>query len=142
MKQKKHKNERGAVIGLYSFDKKTFKKIVDRRKHLLRIMDAWGIQSTAIAEIINDGGEWLQVFDKHDGILYEISIEEFKKRAVERDFGDGKQLFVSRKYFTTHGATNNRPVHTDEATAAVRAGGGDGDEVCKPEAGNHPTLFG
>lgn len=132
----------GKTIGSYDEGTKTFIKHVNRRKHLLRIMDAWGIQSTVVHSLSDRGCIALRIVDKADGIIYELPLQEFLAHAVERDFGDGKQLFVSRKFFKQYAIANNQRIPTSEAGSTRGNGSRERDAVSQPEAGNHPTLFG
>jgi len=92
-------NKKLQLIGWYNGYDKAYRKVVSNRKHLLKIMDAWGIERY----VVNDLKENYQVrqirikeTDKNE--VYIISFDDFLKHAVERNF-ETPQLFVSRKYF-------------------------------------------
>ncbi|MCL6611202.1 MAG: hypothetical protein K6T66_06655 [Peptococcaceae bacterium] len=43
--------------------------------------------------------KWIYQYDRQAGQMNRISLADFKEKAVERNFGEGKQLYVSTKYF-------------------------------------------
>lgn len=101
MSNVKNYYENGKRIGWYKPEQKIYRKTVDKNKHLLKIMDAWGIQSTVIDELKDLGCEEIRIKETQEEEVYSIGFETFMYHAVERDFGAGKQRFVSRKFFDT-----------------------------------------
>ena len=97
------KSEDGKEIGeltkiddVISLDKR-----VKKSRHLLKIMDAWGIDFDVIRVCIEKGCQRVRIFDTEEKTLYTIRMNDFVDKAVKRNFGFGEQYFVSRKFFTT-----------------------------------------
>lgn len=86
-------------IGWYKPEQKTFRKVVNKEKHLLKLFDAWGIQSTVINDLAKRGCDAIRIKETTENKIYAISLEDFLAYSVERDLGAGKQLFASRKHF-------------------------------------------
>lgn len=85
-----------------------FRKKVYGSKHLLKLMDAWGIDSSIIRHLQLEKATQVRIKDMETDTVYAISLDDFMLHSVERDYGAGKQLFVSRKFFeeSTHTAKN------------------------------------
>lgn len=139
------RNSKGQPIGTFDREDNVFRKQVSVKRHLLKIMDAWGIQENVIDEL-TDTGATIQIHEREDDKIYSISVDDFLAHAVVRDFGDGKQYFTSRKFFTTYardsiqsGATTD---DRGEEEGDTEEGGGARTAVREREAGSHPELFG
>lgn len=72
-------------------------------------MDAWGIDSEIVEKIQKEGCVEIETLDVENGVVYKIPFDVFMEKQVERDFGAGKQMFVSRKFWTTEPETERRP---------------------------------
>jgi len=96
-------NDKGAVIGWTEEvdNQLTFRKRVKESRHLMHNMDAWGIDESVLEQLRQSWCERLQVLDTENGVLYEIPFNRFEQNAVIRDFGYGRQAFVSRKFWET-----------------------------------------
>ena len=81
------------VRGEWSF----YREVTTRM--MFRQFDAWSIQETLIPVLRDDGVAYIYQFVKDTGEMLRISLEDFLEKSVERDFGEGKQLYVSDKYF-------------------------------------------
>lgn len=76
-----------------------FYREVAKSRHAFRTFDAWSIQASILPVLEADGVRWIYQYDRQAGQMYRIGLDAFKAKAVERDFGEGKQLYVSTKYF-------------------------------------------
>ncbi|MHA1225105.1 MAG: hypothetical protein ACTSR2_01085 [Candidatus Hodarchaeales archaeon] len=95
-------NER--VIGILDPKNKIFKKSVLESKHLFRVYDAWGIDADYFTDVLLPNNYKIQVHEKEKGIVYEVTAEEFKKKAVYFHFKNKKedhrsQIFLSRRHW-------------------------------------------
>lgn len=92
-------NDRGNPIGLLN-DDLIFRKCVEGSKHLLKVMDAWGIDKNIVDELGTLKCKEIRIKDKETSIIYCVEISRFMEYAVERNFV-GSQLFLPKKYWTT-----------------------------------------
>lgn len=76
-----------------------FYREVTKGRHAFRTFDAWSIQASLLPVLEADEVRWIYQYDRQAGQMYRIGLEVFKAKAIERDFGEGKQLYVSTKYF-------------------------------------------
>lgn len=93
------KNNKGQDIGWYKDG--IFRKKVKESKHLLRLVDGWGIDRTVLDKLSTLGCQAIRIKCTETNTIYAISFDDFMDNAVQRDFGAGEQCFVSRKYFST-----------------------------------------
>ena len=84
---------------LYIKGEWSFYREVKRSEHALRTFDAWSLQANLLPILKADGVKWLYQYDIETGQMARISLKDFEEKSVERDFGEGKQLYVSTKYF-------------------------------------------
>lgn len=84
-----------------------FTKKVKESKHLLRIMDAWGIDFDVFNEQLNN--TTIRIIDIETDTEYETTSNIFKKKGVIRTFGNhGQQIFLSRKHFEVRNKQQQR----------------------------------
>ncbi len=76
-----------------------FYREVTKKTHAFHAFDAWSIQASLLPVLEADNVKWFYQYDKQAGQMLRISLEDLKEKAVERNFGEGKQLYVSTKYF-------------------------------------------
>lgn len=76
-----------------------FYREVSKGRHIFKTFDAWSIQASLLPVLEADGVKWIYQYDRQAGQMYRIKLEEFKKKAVLRNFGEGDQYYVSTKYF-------------------------------------------
>jgi hypothetical protein len=95
---KEYRNKKGYVIGTLKDGK--FRKKVVKDRHLFKIFDAWGIDSQVVEDLKKEKTEEIRILETTEDVVYSVPLEQFIEHSVEKDFGDGKQLFVSRKFFT------------------------------------------
>lgn len=108
-------NQKLQLIGWYSFGDKSFRKVVSKKKHILKIMDAWGIEKYVFEDLKEKYPcEQIRIKETEENLIYIISMEDFEKHAVERDF-ETPQVFVSRKFFKTLNAKTWNPTSSVES---------------------------
>lgn len=76
-----------------------YRKVVDSRKHKLRLMDAYGIDEDIVQELQSKGVPAIRIKEDDTGNVLEVSMATFMEHSVVRQF-DGWQRFLSVKYFT------------------------------------------
>lgn len=92
------RNEKGQRVG--ELKDGVYRKIVSGSKHLQKNMDAWAIDSKIVDTLIKEDAQEIRIKDSETDNVYMIPVSEFISHSVERNFGFGKQMFVSRKFFT------------------------------------------
>jgi hypothetical protein len=90
-------NKRGQRVG--ELRDGIFRKKVSGSKHLLKMMDAWGIDSSIVDELEKQGVAEIRIKDIETESVYKTSLDVFLGHSVSRDFGAGEQRFLSRKFF-------------------------------------------
>lgn len=96
---KQYKATNGLIVGWMKDG--IFRKTVQGSIHLLKVMEAWGIDVAIVDELMADKCTEIRIFDVEAELVYAVSFEDFCAKAVERNFV-GKQLFLPKKYFTTY----------------------------------------
>lgn len=91
-------NKKLQKIGWY--DRKKFRKVVSKDKHLLRVMDAWGIEAYVVNDLKRKKCEQIRIKETVDNLVYIVDFKEFVEKGVTRNFGS-EQVFLPRKYFKT-----------------------------------------
>lgn len=76
-----------------------YRKVVNREKHLMRIFNGYGIDSSILERIIEEGCREIRVKETDTGNILSTTPESFMENGVGRDFGDGSQVFLPLKYF-------------------------------------------
>lgn len=90
----------GKKIG--TLKEKIFRKRVKGSKHLMRKLDAWGLDMDVLNELPEDGE--IRILDTDDQKIYSTSVDVFKGVGVAREFGHhGLQMFLPRKYWEVKG---------------------------------------
>lgn len=69
-------------------------------KDKFRRFDAWSIQASIIPILQADRVTKIYQYVKDEKQVVMITLDDFINKSVERDFGAGKQFYVSAKYFT------------------------------------------
>ncbi len=78
---------------------KKFRKVVSKKKHLFKLMDAWGIEKYIVTDLTDRYScEQIRIKEIDENVIYVISLNDFLTNAVERNF-ETPQLFCSRKFF-------------------------------------------
>jgi hypothetical protein len=101
--QREFYNDDGFKIGWLETidDQIIFRKKVKESKHLMRKLDAWGVDESVYEQLRQAWCEKLQILDTDTNTLYEIPFNRFEQNAITRDFGYGRQAFVPRRHFDT-----------------------------------------
>ena len=99
-------NAKGQTIGLLHEDN-IYRSKRKGSKHILRIMDAWGIDKAVYDSLLKQGCTELRIKDEEDNKVYSVSMNIFDKFSVTRDF-DGEQMFLSRKFWTVKKLQDNK----------------------------------
>ena len=89
-------NPKGKVCGWWTDG--IYRKRVDPSKHLLKIMDAYGIEENIVQELKNLGTNEIRIMETDTCRVLSIPFDGFLKNGVTRNF-ESKQMFVSRKFF-------------------------------------------
>jgi hypothetical protein len=86
------------IIG--DLDGNIFRKKVKASKHLMRIYDAWGIDYQAFQEYLLPINAEIEITDIESGIIYYTTANVFNSMGFNKEYGDGRQIFLARKYFS------------------------------------------
>jgi len=92
------KNTKGQVVGALHHDK-AYRTVRQKNKHLLLVMDAWGIDKS-IAHDLRPKCDTLRLLDTDDNLVYSLPLETMIEKGIEKNFGFGLQLFLPRSYWT------------------------------------------
>lgn len=80
-----------------------FVKTVDSSKHMLHIMQAYGVQESVFQQLLDtDGILSIRIDEKDTGNRYEASLEVWEVYGVVKDF-NGEQRFLPRHKMTKIG---------------------------------------
>jgi len=79
--------------------KKCFYREVRKSNHAFRRFDAWSIQSCVLPVLQEEEVEIIYQYDRGEEQMLKITLIDFLEKAIERDHGEGKQMYVSTKYF-------------------------------------------
>lgn len=92
------------VIGHLDEKDKIFRKTVLKSKHLFRKFDAFGIDAQYFCDVLLPNDYRVQIWEKEENEVYEITAKEFKKHAVYFHFKNESddhrsQVFCSRRFW-------------------------------------------
>lgn len=93
---KNYKNKKGQGIGTLGKDR-VFRKGVNSDKHLLKIMDAFGIELDVFNDLKKENCSEIRILDTKTGTIYSAKLDVWKEHSVERNF-ETTQVFLSRKF--------------------------------------------
>jgi hypothetical protein len=85
-------NQKGKRIGTVSGD--TYSKKVKKSKHLLRILNAWGIDKEVVDHLARSGVTKVLIHESEEKIDYFVPLSEFIEKGILRDFGHSPQVFL------------------------------------------------
>jgi len=91
-------NDEGKRVGVL-FDR-TYTSPRKKSKHLFRAMDAWGIDTKIVEDLIHNVCLWIEIDDVEEHIVYKVPFDTFCKMGVKRDFGHAEQMFLPRSYWS------------------------------------------
>jgi hypothetical protein len=77
----------------------SFYREIYNGKHAFHTFDAWSLQSILVPVLQQDNVKYIYQYDRESQKMYRILFDEFVDKSVERDFGEGNQLYCSTKYF-------------------------------------------
>lgn len=85
------------IIGELADD--IFTKQVKKSKHLFRNFDAWGIDYEAFKKYLELKNVMIIIKETEEKQEYKAHALTFINHGVIKDYGHGKQILLSRKYF-------------------------------------------
>lgn len=91
------RNAQGKVIG--TLEGGVFVKRASYKKHFMKIFDAWGIDSPVVQKLQGKCSE-IRIKDMDSDKVWVVPFEVFLANAFEKNFGHGKQMFLSRQHWT------------------------------------------
>lgn len=95
-KMKLYYNNRGKLVG--EMIGGIYRSHRQSSKHLLRILDAWGIDKKILDQLKKDDCLEVRILDHDDMIVYRAPISVFDEHGVEKNFV-GRQVFLPRKWW-------------------------------------------
>ena len=104
-------NER--VIGLLDTVQKVFKKSIYGSKHILKVIDAIGIDAQYFEEVLLPNNYKIEVWEREENVIYETTAEEMKKHGQyfhfkEEDKDHRAQIFLPRAYWKKRDAEEEK----------------------------------
>jgi hypothetical protein len=87
-------NYQGKMVG--NLHEGVFRKVVDSRKHKMKILQAYGIQKVIFDDLKKNGCHQIQVYEKDKDTMHCSTIEDWSNGIVQ-DYGDGLQIFLPIK---------------------------------------------
>ena len=91
------RNRDGAIIGVLKkgvLTKKVFSSV-----HKLRMVDGYGLDKTAYDLAVKNGAKELVIKEVDTGRVLKVDLGYFREKAIEINFGYGKQLALAGSYF-------------------------------------------
>ena len=96
------------VIGYLDDREGIFRKSVWKSRHLFRKFDAWGLDAEYFTDVLYRNRYKIQVWEREEDMVYEISSEDFKKHAQYFHFKNAEekedyraQIFCPRRFWLT-----------------------------------------
>ena len=91
------KNRDGRIIGVLKngvLTKKVYSNV-----HKLHIVDGYGIDKSAYETAVRHGATEIVIKEVDTGKIYKVDVKSFGDKAIEVNFGYGKQLALAGSYF-------------------------------------------
>lgn len=124
MKRKLH--HKNKMIGEFDDEKLVFRKVVSGKKHLMKILDSWGIDRKVLYQL--PPKTIIRIKDRDDGTVYVTSAMRFRQGALLSFLADydvlykkaehehGVQVFFPRRFFNrvTKSGEKIRSIEGDE----------------------------
>lgn len=82
----------GDVIGL------TYVKVVNQ-KMFMRVVNGWGIQQEVFEALAELDVENINIKDLDNQCIWTTTYDTYKEHSKAADYGNGKQVFLSMKYY-------------------------------------------
>lgn len=96
----KEDNGRRVFIGEVFPEESSFKKRVKKSMHLLKKLDAWGIDAKYFTAVLLPNNYEIIIYDTDDHKHYYTDAETFKKKGEYRHYKPHRaQIFLSRRDF-------------------------------------------
>lgn len=92
-----NKLSRNGLWSVYSLDGVTLRKEATASKHFLRIPPAIAVDREIFEEAVEQGAEYVQVYEKESGLYYTATVEQFQKRGFHVNRGYGAQVALLLK---------------------------------------------
>lgn len=86
-----HDGLRKRNIGTFNESTNTFSKVVDRRKHLFKKLNAWGIDAKYLNDVLLPNDSLIVVYDRFKEITYKVTASKMRERGVFYHFDDGTE---------------------------------------------------
>lgn len=86
-------------VGQINLARRSFTAYRKRSKHFHRRLNAWGVDSGVLLELVQLGITTVTIYDAESGVMYTAPVKAFFMHGVERDFGHGKQRFLPLKHW-------------------------------------------
>lgn len=91
-------NTKKQAVGFLNTESKVYRTKRKKSKHLLIVMDAWGLDQDIADQLAQEGCVEIRVLDEESGDVYSVSFELFMDKGIAKNFV-GPQLFLPRKYW-------------------------------------------
>jgi hypothetical protein len=75
------------------------RKQVKESVHLLKKLDAWGIDLEVFEKVVEQNGE-IRIFDTENELLYTVKAKVGWEQGRQDDYGYGEQVFIPRSLFS------------------------------------------
>lgn len=90
------KNNKGQKVGWLK--EGIYRKEVSRKKHLMKLYNAWGIDAGIMEALKKEGCTEIRVKDKDTKAIYSVSYTDFMKNGVAAYF-EGPQYFLPLQFW-------------------------------------------
>jgi hypothetical protein len=84
--------EKGQFVGYFNSNDGSFTKQVQRSKHLLRMHNAWAIDSDVVDKLKHLGCRYIYIKDTESNTSYGVMFGIFLNKSISINFGFGPQL--------------------------------------------------
>lgn len=71
-----------------------YRKVVSKRRHLMRNLNAWGISSSIMDKLSEMGCIEIRIKDKDTGVIYSISLLDFMTKGTTGYYAGESQYFA------------------------------------------------
>ena len=69
------------------------------KKHLLVLLDAWGIDERILEQLKEEGCFEIRILDLDTGNVYSSTLKDFAVDGIPKDFNHNKQVFLPIRYW-------------------------------------------
>lgn len=89
----------GKKYGYLDLDTGIFRKVVNSRKHKMKMFDAYGIESNVVEQLDALGTKEIRIKEDDTGRVLHASYATFKEKGFEKNF-QTPQVFLQLKHFS------------------------------------------